>query len=106
MASLSPEHRRIAERLRALVLDVDPSFKESIKWGNPFFSKRRDAVYIADQPRYVHLGFVTGATLADPQGIIEGTGKGMRHAKVWEYDEGLFVKLRPYIKAAAEQADG
>ena len=105
MASISTEHRRIAERLRTLVLDVDPSFKEAIKWGNPFFSKRRDAVYIADQPRYVHMGFVTGAALTDTHGIIEGTGKGMRHVKVWEYDEGLFVKLRPYIKEAAEQAE-
>jgi len=105
MASVSPEHRRIAERLRTLVLDVDPSFKEAIKWGNPVFSKRKDAVYIADQARYVHLGFFMGATLGDPQGLIEGIGKGLRHVKVWEYDEGLFVKLRPYIKEAAEQAE-
>lgn len=106
MASVSPEHRRIAERLRTLVLDVDPKFKEAIKWGNPVFSKGRDAIYIADQKRYVHLGFFSGATLPDPDGVIEGTGKGLRHVKIWEYDEGLFVKLRPYIKEASDQAMG
>jgi hypothetical protein len=105
MGALPPDHRRVAERLRTIILDVDPAFKEAIKWGNPVFSKRKDALYIANQAKYVQLGFFSGATLADPQGLIEGTGKGMRHVKVWEYDEALFVRLRIYIKEAAEQAD-
>ena len=106
MSVLTPEHRRIAERLRRLVLDVDPSFRESIKWGNPVYSKRTDALYIANQTRYVQLGFFAGASLPDPLGLIEGTGKGMRHVKVSDYDEGLFVKLRPYIRDAGAAADG
>ena len=31
---------------------------------------------------YINLGFYQGAVLADPQRLLEGTGKGLRHAKI------------------------
>jgi hypothetical protein len=32
---------------------------------------------------HVNVGFFRGATLADPAGLLEGTGKYMRHVKLW-----------------------
>jgi hypothetical protein len=101
ISSLTPAHAAIARRLRRMVLDVDSTFRESVKWGNPMYSKVRDAVYIADHRQYLHLGFMEGSTLPDPHRLIEGTGKGMRHIKVPELDEELLAKLRGYVRAAA-----
>ncbi|MEO6005060.1 MAG: DUF1801 domain-containing protein [Opitutus sp.] len=39
---------------------------------------------------YVNVGFFRGAELADPNGLLEGTGKLMRH-----------VKLRPGVDVDA-----
>ena len=104
IAVLSPDHRAIAERLRRMVLDVEPAFREAIKWGNPVYSKASDAVYIDDQPQYVQLGFFSGATLPDPYNLIEGTGKGMRHIKLRSLDEELAARLRGYVRNAAMAA--
>jgi hypothetical protein len=38
--------------------------------------------YIIPQAAYVNLGFYCGALLADPGGLLEGTGAKMRHGKL------------------------
>jgi hypothetical protein len=102
IALLPSSHRAVAERLRRMVMDVEPAFRESVKWGNPVYSLGQDIVYIADQRQYVQLGFYSGASLPDPYQLIEGTGKGMRHIKVVvTADEELMARLRGYVRNAA-----
>ena len=38
--------------------------------------------YIAVQRSYVNLGFYHGTSPADPTGLLEGTGKKLRHVKL------------------------
>jgi hypothetical protein len=38
--------------------------------------------YISVQESYVNLGFYHGAALPDPQGLLEGSGKKLRHIKI------------------------
>ncbi len=38
--------------------------------------------YIAVYGTHINLGFYHGALLADPTGILDGTGKGLRHVKI------------------------
>jgi hypothetical protein len=103
VALLLPPHRSVAERLRRMVMSVEPAFRESLKWGNPVYSlEQQDIVYIAGQRQYLQLGFYSGASLADPHHLIEGTGKGMRHIKVpLSADEELLARLRGYVRSAA-----
>lgn len=45
---------------------------------------------------HVNVGFFRGAEIADPQGLLEGTGKFMRHVKLGpgrEVDEAALRKL-------------
>jgi hypothetical protein len=39
-------------------------------------------VYIGVQPRHINLGFYQGSTLEDPEGLLEGAGKSLRHVKL------------------------
>ena len=44
-----------------------------------------DALFsIVVYPRYVSLAFLTGATLTDPEGVLEGEGKKVRHVRLNE----------------------
>ena len=72
----------IAGALRKLVLEADPNLSEVIKWGNPTYEKMGLVCYLAANKGYISLGFFNGASLTDPEGRIEGTGKKMRHVKV------------------------
>jgi hypothetical protein len=38
--------------------------------------------YVNAFKAHVNVGFFRGAELADPEGLLEGTGKFMRHVKV------------------------
>ena len=88
MADLSPGLQPIAEALRRLILEADPNLSEAIKWGNPVYEKRGKVCYLgAMSDRYMTLGFFNGASLTDPQGLIEGTGAKMRHVKVRKLEE-------------------
>ena len=43
--------------------------------------------YVAAQASYVNLGFYHGASLSDPAGLLEGTGKKLRHVKIREVSD-------------------
>ena len=49
---------------------------------------------------HVNVGFFQGAELADPEGLLEGTGRFMRHVKLDPGREVAAGALRRLIKAA------
>ena len=100
MAELAPEKRRVAEALRKLILEADAQFQESVKWGNPVYEKEGRVCYIADMGRYMNLGFFQGAKLTDPEGRIEGTGKGMRHIKIRSLDDITQPQFSSWVREA------
>src|SRR5579862_1718580 len=74
--------------LREIVLDEAPDAVERIYSNHPsavwFGSgpKMKDMFcYIAAATKHVNLGFCRGASLADPNRVLEGEGKTMRHVK-------------------------
>ena len=102
LASLQPPLRPIAESLRRLILEADPDLSESIKWGNPTFERGGKVCYLAATKAYVSLGFFNGAALTDPEGIIEGTGKKMRHVKLRVLEDIRSELLSSWVRQAVE----
>ena len=49
---------------------------------------------------HVNAGFFRGAEIADPQGLLEGTGKFMRHVKLGPGREVDAAALRKLIETA------
>src|SRR5271154_5798803 len=78
----------LALGLREIVLEEAPDASESVYqvytvavWFG-FSGKMKDMFcYIATSAKHVNLGFPRGALLADPQHVLEGDGKTMRHIK-------------------------
>jgi len=89
---LAPCHEYIVE-VYIISLNYGPTerFKDSI-------------CYIGVQNEYVNLGFHRGTSLRDPQRILEGTGKGMRHIKIRNMEDLLRPAIRDYLQEACEQA--
>jgi len=58
-------------------------------------------VYVNAFTAHVNVGFFLGTRLADPAGLLEGTGRFMRHVKLRPGGEEVDGKaLRELIKAA------
>ena len=49
---------------------------------------------------YINLGFYQGAVLADPERLLEGTGKGLRHVKIRSLAEANRPPVRALVAAA------
>lgn len=56
--------------------------------------------YVGVFTRHVNLGFFQGASLPDPAGLLEGTGKYMRHVKLRPGEPCNSEALRALIEAA------
>jgi len=80
--SLQEDKKEIVKALRSIILSVDPSLNESLKWKQPVYSKKGDICYIFPTGGHVNLGFYRALELKDPKKLLEGTGKNMRHIKI------------------------
>ncbi|MDY7107462.1 MAG: DUF1801 domain-containing protein [Planctomycetota bacterium] len=77
-------------KLRALVLETAPQLSESIAFNalcyykpdQPFGKIGGNVCLIGIRGDAVHLGFIHGASLPDPEELLRGTGKAKRHIPV------------------------
>lgn len=79
----APEHQRESlGMLRELVFKTGPGIEEALKWGRPCYATDAGLFcYIHRSANHVTLGFQQGTSLDDPDGLLEGDGKDMRHIK-------------------------
>ena len=107
ISGTSSQVEAIARQLRDLIIEVYPQVVE-VPWltqkiiGYGVGPKKMSEhfCYIAAQREYVNLGFYYGADLPDPDGLLEGTGKKLRHIKVKEVGMITTPALREMIEAS------
>jgi len=63
-------------------------------------------VYVNAFTAHVNVGFFHGAALPDPSGLLEGTGKFMRHVKLRPEGEVDATALKQLIRAAYADMKG
>ena len=83
------EMRPIARRLRQVILEIDPDAVEVVRLGDRASTfglgpkkMSEGYAYVLPYDNWVNIGFYKGASLPDPEGLLEGTGANMRHVKV------------------------
>jgi hypothetical protein len=61
--------------------------------------------YIAPQNKgYVNFGFFFGVGIPDPKQLLAGTGKRIRHVKIWSVEEAKNSALEKLIRATWKEA--
>jgi len=101
--------RDLATRTRALIFDVYPEVVE-VPWprqkvaGYGVGPKKMSEhfCYIALHDDHVNLGFNQGAELPDPEGLLGGPGKLMRHTKITQTEDLEDPALRRLLEAAKD----
>lgn len=108
--SLPEPNKAICTALRKVILDNMPGTIEIIAHGVPGYTitgKSSDRiVYIAPQNGWVNLGFFFGADIPDPEGLITGEGKRMRHIKITDKKQAASPAIKEIIKQAWAKAPG
>lgn len=70
------------QMVREIILATDERITEGIKWSSPtFMYKGNIASFFMNAKKFVSLMFHKGATINDPNGLLEGDGKEGRVAR-------------------------
>jgi len=73
----------VTKAVRALVKKTVPGCEEYVNpWKIPSFDSNGPLCGFMKAKEHVVFIFLRGAKLADPQKLLEGTGKGVRHVKL------------------------
>ena len=93
LEEMAPCHENIYDAYSAVAIGYGPTDRLS------------DGVFhIAVYAKGVNLGFNDGATLKDPFGILEGTGKRIRHIKIKTQADLARPEIRSYVRRALKSA--
>lgn len=94
-------------KLREVILEIHPDACEVVRLGDRAATyglgpkkMSEGYVYILPHTSWVNLGFFKGTDLPDPEGILEGTGKKLRHIKIHSTEDVDKPSIRAMIKAA------
>ena len=105
--SIDPTLRPICLRLRQIIAELHADCTE-IVWMNQRIASygvgpkkmSEHYVYIAAHKAHVNLGFYYGTALPDPEGLLDGTGKHLRHIKLRRVAEAESPHIRRLIQEA------
>ena len=102
--------RPIVSSLREVILAIDPNACETVRLGDRAATygigpkkMKEGYVYILPHKSWVNLGFFHGSTLDDPDGLLEGTGKKMRHIKIYSIEDSKRIVIHKLIKLAFDE---
>lgn len=108
MAGASPHVRELATATRALIQEVMPAVVEVpwprqrvIGYGVGPRKMSEHFAYIAVHGDHVNLGFNYGSELPDPDQLLAGPGKLMRHTRIESVADLKRPALREIINAAS-----
>ncbi len=72
----------LVQAVREVILDADPRVTEAIKWKAPTFMYAGNiASFYPKSSKHVSLMFHAGASLPDPDGLLDGEGDTSRVAR-------------------------
>ena len=98
-ADQSSENQKLIDALSELVEETAPAFEPGVKWGQGCWTLDGEPkVYIHTEPDHVQFGFYAGSTLKDPERLLVGKGKHVRHVKVFSEEEIPRKALIDFLK--------
>ena len=98
----NPELRKVVQGLRNFVKETVPGTKETVNaWGIPTFEAKDPFCFYMVGKKHVTFGFHYGTSLKDPEGLLEGTGKNIRHVKLRTVEDLQRKGLKGLMQAAA-----
>jgi hypothetical protein len=103
----SPEVQGLSMKLREMIQSLVPEAEENVSLGwkiigyNLGKGMKGQFCSIGPLKTYINLYFSHGTGLSDPEGILEGTGKNIRHVKVRNVDDIQREEVKLLIEEAA-----
>jgi hypothetical protein len=105
-----PGGAAIARTLRRLIGEVCPQAVEAARPAEPHVryalgpdKDNQVFGYLCPLHDYVRLGFYFGGSLPDPGQLLEGTGKRLRHVKIYSLAQARRPEVKRLVQAAVRE---
>ena len=92
----------LVQALREIILDLDSSVSEEVKYGGLLFSAEGPFCGVFSYSKHVSLEFGVGASLPDEFNVLEGKGRFRRHIKLSSTQDIAGKHVREYLILALE----
>ena len=109
LSQASPQSQALARRAEALIRGVMPGVvqvawpkQKIISYGVGPKKMSEHFCYIGVFKKHINLGFYYGAELPDPEGLLQGTGKLLRHVKITGEEQVDDPALQQLVEAASK----
>lgn len=105
-----PDVQELVQLTRVWVKKVLPDSSEELALGYQMImyklrpKGKQFVVYVAGYTKHVNLGFLMGTSLPDPQNLLKGTGKTLRHIKIKKAEDLEKAGVQVVVEAAWEEA--
>ena len=110
VATAAGSHAPVLEALRAVVEELHPEAVETasrkeqtVGWGFDGGKGSHWYAYSRAFRSHVNLGFFHGVRLPDPDRLLEGTGKALRHVKLRDVVAARAPAVRALLLAARDE---
>jgi|SRR5579872_2460551 len=113
LAVFGPRITELALAVRRVVLEEAPDSSElvydaynAVASGYSFTGRPSDAfIHVAVYANWVNLGFNRGSALEDPDGILQGDCKSVRHVRITGPEDLKQAALRKLVRSAIRAAE-
>jgi hypothetical protein len=113
LARVSASQRPIITALRTLIHEMVPESAETVLWDSLSYHRpnlggriKGAVCLITPTPDAVHLGFIHGAALADPENLLRGSLKSKRFVPIQKLSDIDKKSLGALIRAAGNYLPG
>ena len=101
----------LALGLREIILKVAPQARETLyktyevtMWYSLTDKVMQGFCHVSVHKKHVNLGFFRGVDLNDPDRLLEGSGKQMRHIKIRSAEDLKQPHIKTFVKAAVQNS--
>jgi hypothetical protein len=82
------KNKKLITEASKLISTVAPKLETTVKWGQGCWTEDKNhKVFIHCAPDHIQLGFYTGSTLQDPKNLLKGSGKFVKHVKIFSVED-------------------
>lgn len=100
----APEpQKEIMQLIRRILLETLPGVREEFKWSRPVFALNKDFAYLKTTKSHLTLGFYNFQKINDPENLLEGIGKDLRHIKLKKMEDVNIELLKGWFVAVTQE---
>ena len=102
LKNIPTEQHALIRSLDAVISKAAPPLEASLKWGILTYHGEKNVCSLISLKNHVHLQVWHGTKPKDPSGLLEGTGKGMRHFTIASAADIDTKGIADLVKQAAQ----